>query len=92
MLDSEKTTTRNSVNPGFICATAFNKTNNNLTSRSRHLMAILSPRSSKYGRLEGGMEPGNVGGTKVFAWKKFAVCTAFLVEVTWLWGLGEDMF
>ncbi|EDR00221.1 uncharacterized protein LACBIDRAFT_314631 [Laccaria bicolor S238N-H82] len=55
-------------------------------------MAILSPRSSKYGRLEGGMEPGNVGGTKVFAWKKFAVCTAFLVEVTWLWGLGEDMF
>ncbi|EDQ98905.1 uncharacterized protein LACBIDRAFT_318552 [Laccaria bicolor S238N-H82] len=38
------------------------------------------------------MQPSNVGGTKVFAWKKFAMCAAFLVEVMWFRGLGEDTF
>jgi len=27
--------------------------------------------------LAGGMGPSRVGGTKRFAWKKFAVCTVF---------------
>ncbi|EDR00201.1 uncharacterized protein LACBIDRAFT_334321 [Laccaria bicolor S238N-H82] len=53
MLNREKTTTRNSVNPkvsttAFLRATAVNNANNNLTPRSRYLMTILFPGSGNY--------------------------------------------
>ncbi|KIJ91634.1 hypothetical protein K443DRAFT_114768 [Laccaria amethystina LaAM-08-1] len=34
-------------------------------------MAILSSRSGKYDRLEGGIGRSRVGGMKRFGWKKF---------------------
>ena len=53
ILDSEKTTTRNSVDlkvttTGFVRATVVNNSNNNLTSLSQHPVAILSLGSSNY--------------------------------------------
>ena len=96
MLDSGKTSTRNSINSNPKATTTgfaiVNNTNNNLTSRARYLMAVLSPRSSNYDRLEGGMGPSRVGGTKRFAWKKFAVGAALLVAVVWLFGQRAHTF
>lgn len=96
MLDSEKPSTTNSLNPNSKATTTgfaiVNNTNNNLASRSRYLMAILSPRSSNYDRLEGGMGPSRVGGTKRFAWKKFAVGAVLLVGVVWLFGPRAHTF
>ena len=96
MLGSEKTSNRNSIisNPkatttGFAHPAIIN---NNLTSRSRYLMAMISPRSSNYDRLEGGMGPSRVGGVKRFAWKKFAVGAALLVGVVWLFGPRAHTF
>ncbi|EDR00213.1 uncharacterized protein LACBIDRAFT_334333 [Laccaria bicolor S238N-H82] len=60
-------------------ATAFNSPTNNVTSR--YLIPILSPRSNKDDRLEGGLQPSNVGGTKVFAWKTFAISTGSGIHV-----------
>ena len=96
MLDSEKTSTRNSISSSpKATTTGFAHpaiVNNNLTSRSRYLMAMISPRSGNYDRLEGGMGPSRVGGTKRFAWKKFAVGAALLVGVVWLFGPRAHTF
>ena len=96
MLGSENNSTRNSINSNpKATTTGFAHpaiVNNTLTSRSRYLMAIISPRSSNYDRLEGGMGPSRVGGMKKFAWKKFAVGAALLVGVVWLFGPRAHTF
>lgn len=51
-------------------------------------MAILSPRSANYERLEGGMGPTRMGG-KRFAWKKFAIGAAVLIGLVWFFGPRE---
>jgi len=57
-----------------------------VTSSSRfRKMAIISPRSSDYERLEGGMGPSRTGGKK-FAWKKFAIGAAVIIGLVWFFG------
>lgn len=51
-------------------------------------MAPISPRSSNYERLEGGMGPSRTG-TKRFAWKKFAIGAAVLIGLVWFFGPRE---
>ncbi|KAJ3539395.1 hypothetical protein NMY22_g4762 [Coprinellus aureogranulatus] len=57
-------------------------------------MSIISPRSSNYERLEGGMGPSRMPaqakGWRRFGWKKFAVGAAALIFVVWLWGPRES--
>ena len=65
MLDSEKTSTRNSISSSpKATTTGFAHpaiVNNNLTARSRYLMAIISPRSSNNYRLEVRIGPSRIG-------------------------------
>jgi len=94
MLDGEKTTTRSSVlaqsipkSPlldSFAPHLSIIPTTSPLV-HDTYLMAIPSPWSSNHDRLEGGMGPSRVGGTKRFACKKFAVCAAFLVVIGVIW-------
>ncbi|KAF9459197.1 nucleoside phosphatase family-domain-containing protein [Collybia nuda] len=51
-------------------------------------MAILSPRSTNYERLEGGMGPSRLG-NKRFAWKKFAIAAGVLITIVWFFGPRE---
>ncbi|KAK7054490.1 Guanosine-diphosphatase [Paramarasmius palmivorus] len=52
-------------------------------------MALLSPRSSNYERLEGGMGPSRLPNKKKFAWKKFAIGAAIIIGLVWLFGPRE---
>jgi len=47
---------------------------------------MISPRSSNYDRLEGGMGPTRTGAGKKFAWKKFAIMAAVLIGLVYLFG------
>ncbi|ESK87621.1 nucleoside diphosphatase gda1 [Moniliophthora roreri MCA 2997] len=49
----------------------------------------LSPRSSNYERLEGGMGPSKLPNKKKFAWKKFAIGAAVIIGLVWLFGPRE---
>ena len=64
---------------GFQFSPSFN---NNL--RLRSFANMLSPRSSNYDRLEGGLGPSRV--TKRFAWKKFALGAGLLISLVYLFG------
>ncbi|KAL0961470.1 hypothetical protein HGRIS_006414 [Hohenbuehelia grisea] len=60
------------------------------TSLSRRKkMAILSPRSANYERLEGGMGPQRNGVLGRFAWKKFAIAATVLVALVYFFGPRE---
>lgn len=59
------------------------------TSLRSRAMAILSPRSTNYERLEGGMGPSRMG-SKRFAWKKFAVAAGVLIAIVWFFGPRES--
>ncbi|KAF8157837.1 nucleoside phosphatase family-domain-containing protein [Crassisporium funariophilum] len=52
-------------------------------------MAMISPRSSNYERLEGGMGPTRNGGPRRFAWKKFAMVAIVLIGMVYLFGPRE---
>ncbi|KAL4263475.1 GDA1/CD39 NTPase family protein [Pleurotus pulmonarius] len=52
-------------------------------------MAIMSPRSANYERLEGGMGPGRRTGLARFAWKKFAVAAVVLIGLVYFFGPRE---
>ncbi|KAG7087965.1 hypothetical protein E1B28_012006 [Marasmius oreades] len=52
---------------------------------------MLSPRSSNYERLEGGMGPGKVRNRKRFGWKKFAIGATILIGLVWLFGPRENI-
>ncbi|KAF9260943.1 hypothetical protein L218DRAFT_871239 [Marasmius fiardii PR-910] len=52
---------------------------------------MLSPRSSNYERLEGGMGPSNMGHRKRFTWKKFAIGAAVIVGLVWFFGPRENI-
>ncbi|KAJ3510248.1 hypothetical protein NLJ89_g4789 [Agrocybe chaxingu] len=49
-------------------------------------MAMISPRSSNYERLEGGHGPTRTGAPKRFGWKKFALVAAALIILVYLFG------
>ncbi|KAJ8503484.1 hypothetical protein ONZ45_g10808 [Pleurotus djamor] len=51
-------------------------------------MAILSPRSTNYERLEGGMGPSRTGRAR-FAWKKFAIAAVVLIGLVYFFGPRE---
>ncbi|KAK0239059.1 nucleoside phosphatase family-domain-containing protein [Armillaria nabsnona] len=51
---------------------------------------MLSPRSSNYDRIEGGMGPSRGYPAKQkFAWKKFAVGAAVIIGLVWIFGPRE---
>ncbi|KAG7088209.1 hypothetical protein E1B28_012226 [Marasmius oreades] len=52
---------------------------------------MLSPRSSKYERLEGGMGSGKMGNRKRFGWMKFAIGAVVLIGLVWLFGPRQDI-
>ncbi len=68
-----------------------------LTARRGHRSALrsrkgnmLSPRSSNYDRIEGGMGPSRGYPAKQkFAWKKFAVGAAVIIGLVWIFGPRE---
>lgn len=51
-------------------------------------MAPISPRSSNYERLEGGMGPSRNGAVR-FAWKKFAIGAMCIIAVVYFFGPRE---
>ena len=55
------------------------------TFRSRYL-SMMSPRSSNYERLEGGMGPSRLSYVKWFGWKKFAIVACVLIGLIYLFG------
>ncbi|KAK7449822.1 Guanosine-diphosphatase [Stygiomarasmius scandens] len=61
-----------------------------LTQESHSLpSSMLSPRSSNYERLEGGLGPSKMGTSKKFAWKKFAIGAAVIIGLVWVFGPRE---
>ncbi|KAF5373088.1 hypothetical protein D9758_001567 [Tetrapyrgos nigripes] len=58
-------------------------------AQSSSWRTMLSPRSSNYERLEGGMGPSKMGSTKRFAWKKFAIGAAVIIALVWFFGPRE---
>jgi guanosine-diphosphatase len=54
------------------------------TFRSRY-MTMISPRSSNYERLEGGMGPSRVSLVR-FGWKKFGIVACVLIGLIYLFG------
>src|SRR5882757_1701922 len=55
------------------------------TFRSR-FMSTISPRSSNYERLEGGMGPSRLSNTRRFGWKKFCIVASVLIGLVYLFG------
>ena len=51
--------------------------------RSRYL-TMISPRSSNYDRLEGGMGPSRI--SQRFGWKKFGIVACVLIGLIYLFG------
>ena len=63
-----------------------NNNNNTNTFRSRYL-TMISPRSSNYERLEGGMGPSRMNSHfKWFGWKKFGIVAFGLIGLVYLFG------
>ncbi|KAJ4491767.1 nucleoside phosphatase family-domain-containing protein [Lentinula lateritia] len=54
-----------------------------------NIQMAISPRSSNYERLEGGMGPSRMGNKKRFAWKKIAIAAVVLVGLVWVFGPRE---
>ncbi|THV07987.1 hypothetical protein K435DRAFT_741518 [Dendrothele bispora CBS 962.96] len=50
---------------------------------------MLSPRSSNYERLEGGMGPSKMGTSRRFAWKKLAIGVVVIIGLVWFFGPRE---
>ena len=65
--------------------TGLQEPTSSLRVRSQYT-SMISPRSSNYDRLEGGMGPSKTGSAKRFAWKKFAIVAAVLIGVVYLFG------
>ncbi|KAF5379893.1 hypothetical protein D9757_007195 [Collybiopsis confluens] len=55
---------------------------------SNTAMAI-SPRSSNYERLEGGMGPSRMGSNRRIGWKKFAIAGVAIIGLVWFFGPRE---
>ncbi|KAJ3798019.1 nucleoside phosphatase family-domain-containing protein [Lentinula aff. detonsa] len=71
-----------------------NKLAGNLTSEStdslgNNIQMAISPRSSNYERLEGGMGPSRINSKKRFSWKKIAIAAVVLVGLVWVFGPRE---
>lgn len=60
-------------------------TANNNTFRSR-FTTMISPRSSNYDRLEGGMGPSRMSNFRWFGWRKFGVVACVLIGLIYLFG------
>jgi hypothetical protein len=56
-----------------------------LTSRTRKM--AISPRSTNYERLEGGMGPIRIKSR--FPWKRFAIGAAVIISLVWFFGPRE---
>ena len=54
--------------------------------RSSRNLKMISPRSSNYERLEGGLGPSRIASAKRFAWKKFALAATVLIALVYLLG------
>lgn len=54
--------------------------------RSFQYLKMISPRSSNYERLEGGMGPTRTTAPKRFAWKKFAVVAVVIIGLVHFFG------
>jgi guanosine-diphosphatase len=61
------------------------------TLRSRYL-SMISPRSSNYERLEGGMGPGRLSNWNVrrFGWKKFGIVACVFIGLVYLFGPRQN--
>ena len=55
------------------------------TFRSR-FTTMISPRSSNYERLEGGMGPSRISHFRWFGWKKFGIMAFVLIGLIYLFG------
>ena len=55
------------------------------TFRSRYL-TMISPRSSNYERLEGGMGPSRMSHVRWYGWKKFGIAACVLIGLIYLFG------
>ncbi|KAJ3829725.1 nucleoside phosphatase family-domain-containing protein [Lentinula raphanica] len=53
------------------------------------IQMAISPRSSNYERLEGGMGPSRINSKRRFAWKKIAIAAVVLVGLVWVFGPKE---
>ena len=53
--------------------------------RSRYL-TMISPRSSNYERLEGGMGPSRISHVRWFGWKKFGIVACIVIGLIYLFG------
>lgn len=51
---------------------------------------MSSPRSSNYERLENGMGPSRIGGTRRFGWKKFAIAAVVVIGLVWVFGPRKE--
>ena len=49
-------------------------------------MTMISPRSSNYERLEGGMGPSRISHVRWYGWKKFGVVACVLIGLIYLFG------
>ncbi|KAI0315612.1 nucleoside phosphatase family-domain-containing protein [Amylostereum chailletii] len=77
-LHRRRPTTQSSVPPFSSSSPIFQN-----TSRFSWLK-MLSPRSSSYERLEGGMGPGRLANRRPFAWKKCALAAVVVLGVVWI--------
>lgn len=50
---------------------------------------MISPRSSNYERLEGGMGPSRMGNKYRFGWKKIAIAAAVIIGLVWFFSPSE---
>ncbi|KAJ4475764.1 nucleoside phosphatase family-domain-containing protein, partial [Lentinula aciculospora] len=65
-----------------------NLSSDSINSLGNNIQMAISPRSSNYERLEGGMGPSRTS-NKRFAWKKFAIAAVVLVGLVWVFGPRE---
>ena len=56
------------------------------TLRSRYFLKMISPRSSNYERLEGGMGPSRISQFRWFGWRKFGIVACVLIVLVYLFG------